>query len=66
MQPSDHELASVSTVISFFLLHDIIVLEVCSYSMKNVAKLKREARTKTEEIIELIENQIESEDPVHI
>ena len=66
MQPLDHELASVSPVISFSLLHDIILLEVCAYSMKNVAKLKREAHTKTEEINELIENKIDCKYPDHI
>ena len=65
-QPSDQELASVSLVISYSLLQDIILLETRAYSMKYVAKLKRETLKKTEVIEELIESKIDSEDPNNI
>ena len=62
LQPSDKELASVSPMISHSLLHDIILLEAKSYSMKFSAKLKTEALSKTEEINELIVNKTDYED----
>ena len=48
--PSDEELALVSPVISYTLLHDAILLDVRSYAMRYAAMLKREALQKLDEL----------------
>ena len=56
-------LASPSLLISNTLLHDVILLEVRAYSLKDVAKMKRNMLRRTEELNDLIEQKINSDDP---
>ena len=59
----DQALTSSTPLISSSLLHNVILLEARSYSMKYAAKLKRNLLRKTEELNEIIESKIDSDDP---
>ena len=57
----DQALASASPLISNSLLHDVILLEARSYSMRFSAKLKRDLLRKTGELNDMIERKIDSD-----
>ena len=62
----DQALASASPLISNYLLHDVILCEARSYSMRFSAKLKRYLLRKTGELNDMIERKIDSDDPKDI
>ena len=59
----DQALTSAALLISSSFLHDVILLEACSYSMRFAAKLKRDLLRKTGKLNNIIESKIDSDDP---
>ena len=61
--PPDQVLTSAPPLISYSLLHDVILLKARAYRIKYSAKLKRELLRRTEELNDEIERNIDSDKP---
>ena len=59
----DQALTSATPLILSSLLHDVILLEARSYGMKFASKLKRDLLRRTDELNDIIESKIDSDDP---
>ena len=62
----DQESASRPLLISHTLLHDVLLLEVRTYTLKYAANVKRKMLKKTEDLNNLIEQKANSSEPEDI